>query len=89
MTLWIGVRQPSLSNFSCQKIPTGIFQARILEWAAVSYSRGIFPTQGLNLRLLHLLHWQADSLPMSHLGKPFIDSTPFKGIIKYWLYSLC
>ena len=28
--------------------------------------QGIFPTQGLNLRLLH---WQADSLPLSHLGK--------------------
>ena len=23
----------------------------------------IFPTQGLNLSLLHLLYWQADSLP--------------------------
>ena len=30
--------------------------------------RGIFPTQGLNLSLLHLLHWQADSLPLSHWG---------------------
>ena len=29
---------------------------------------GIFPTQGSNLCLLHLLHWQADSLPLSHLG---------------------
>ena len=27
--------------------------------------QGIFPTQGLNL---HLLHWQADSLPLSHQG---------------------
>ena len=26
----------------------GISQARILEWAAISFSRGIFPTQGLN-----------------------------------------
>ena len=25
---------------------------------------------GINLRLLHLLHWQADSLPLSHLGSP-------------------
>ena len=25
---------------------------------------GIFPTQGLNLCLLRLLHWQADSLPL-------------------------
>ena len=28
--------------------------------------QGIFPTQGLNL---HLLHWQTD-LPLSHLGSP-------------------
>ena len=28
----------------------------------------IFLTQGLNLLLLHLLHWQADSLPLRHLG---------------------
>ena len=31
----------------------GILQARILEWAAFSFSRGSFPTQGLNLGLLH------------------------------------
>ena len=30
--------------------------------------QGIFPTQTSNLRLLHLLHWQVDSLPLSHLG---------------------
>ena len=31
----------------------GIFQARILEWVAISYYRGIFPTQGVNPCLLH------------------------------------
>ena len=31
----------------------GILQARILEWVAMPSSRGIFPTQGLNLGLLH------------------------------------
>ena len=31
----------------------GILQARILEWAAISFSRGIFPTQGLNPCLLN------------------------------------
>ena len=30
--------------------------------------QGIFPNQGLNPCLLWLLHWQADSLPLSHLG---------------------
>ena len=39
----------------------GIFQARILEQVAISSSRGIFPTQGLNLRLLCLLRWQVGS----------------------------
>ena len=46
----------------------GIFQARILEWVAISYSRGIFLNQGPKSRLLGLLHWQVDSLPLSHLG---------------------
>ena len=31
-------------------------------------SQGIFLTQGSNLCLLCLLHWQDDSLPLSHLG---------------------
>ena len=48
----------------------GIFQARILEWVAISYFRGIFLTQEWNLCLLHLLHWQAHSLPLCHLGSP-------------------
>ena len=30
--------------------------------------QGIFLAQGSNLRLFCLLHWQADSLPQSHLG---------------------
>ena len=38
----------------------GILQARILEWVAIAFSRGIFLTQALNPGLLHL---QADSLP--------------------------
>ena len=45
----------------------GIFQARILEWVAVSYSRLIFLTQGSNPGLLCFLHWQADSLPLAPL----------------------
>ena len=32
--------------------------------------QGIFPTQGLNPSLLCLLHWQACSLPLSHLWRP-------------------
>ena len=32
--------------------------------------QGIFPTQGSNLCLLCLLHWQAGSLPLAPPGKP-------------------
>ena len=34
--------------------------------------QGIFLTQGSNLCLLH---WEVDSLPLNHLGNPYIDST--------------
>ena len=35
--------------------------------------QGIFPTQGLDLHFLCLLHCQADSLPLHHLGTPKKD----------------
>ena len=43
----------------------GIFLARMMEWVANSSPRVIFPTQGSNQSLLH---WEMDSLPLSHLG---------------------
>ena len=46
----------------------GIVLARILEQVTITYSRGIFPTQGLNPNFLCLLHWQTDSLQLSHQG---------------------
>ena len=48
----------------------GILQARILEWVAMPSSRGFFPTQGSNSRLLHRLHWPVVSLPLPPTGKP-------------------
>ena len=49
----------SLPGFSV----CGILQARILEWTAISFSKA----SGC---LLGLLHWQTDSLPLSHLEAP-------------------
>ena len=37
--------------------------------------QGIFLTQGVNLHLLCLLHWQADSLPLAPPGKPSVLQT--------------
>ena len=37
--------------------------------------QGIFLTQGSNPHLPCLLHWQADSLPLSDLGSPFSPVT--------------
>ena len=51
----------------------GILQARILEWVAFPFSRGIFPTQGWNPGFLHcrqiLYQW-------SHKGSPFSRTMP-------------
>ena len=35
-----------------------------------AFLQGIFPTQGSNLHLLCLLHWQAGSLPLAPPGSP-------------------
>ena len=35
--------------------------------------QGVFQTQGSNSCLLHFLHWQVDSLPLSHLGSPGVS----------------
>ena len=48
----------------------GILQARILEWVAIPFSRGIFPTQGWNLGLPHY-KWILYQL--SHQGSPNED----------------
>ena len=62
----------------------GIFQARIPEW--VYLLQGIFPTQGWKLRLLHLLHWQANSLSLAPPGKLPYQTT--RGPIIPILYKL-
>ena len=76
------VRAQLLSHvrlFSTQ--PYGLQPARLLcSWDSPGKNtgvgchfllQGIFLTQGWNQRLLHLLHLQVDSLPLSHLGSPF------------------
>ena len=59
--LWTVAHQASLSmGFSRQEF-----------WVCCcALLQGIFPTQGLNLWLLHLLHWQAGSFPLAPLGNP-------------------
>ena len=40
--------------------------------------QGIFLTQGLNLHLLSLLHWQAGALLLSPPGNPILPMAGFK-----------
>ena len=51
----------------------GILQERILEWVVIHFSRGSFPTQGLNLHLLYC-RWI-----LYHLSHLYV--CPFYGII--------
>ena len=45
--------------------------------------QAMFPTQGLNPLLMHFLPWQADSLPLQHLG----SRSSFPPIHKLWSLS--
>ena len=63
-----------------------ISQARILGVSCHFLLQGIFPTQGSNLSLLH---WQADSLLLSHLRSPRQGGGVVKmGFLERPLYSL-
>ena len=54
---------------ACQApVSVGFLQARVLDWVAISFSKGIFPTQGSNP---HLLRWQVDCLPLNHQGSQY------------------
>ena len=63
----------------------GIFQARLLEQVAISFYTGIFLAQGLNLCLLY---WQADSLPLHHLGSPHACTHIYNYFCVYLYVSL-
>ena len=64
---------PTLCDLMDCSLPSssvhGIFQARVLEWVAISFSRGIFLTQGSNPGLPHC-RWIRNHL--SHKGSPRI-----------------
>ena len=67
----------------------GISQAGILEWAAISSS---LPDPGIQPGLLHLLHQQADSLPMCHLGSRVSDQLAIHWRFPWlssWVWLIC
>ena len=87
---------PTLCNPTDCSLPGSsvnwVLQARILEWVAMPYSRGVFPNQGSNLCLLNLLYWQACSLSLLLHGKNgFHIIRKLKGsvihVIVKWLWN--
>ena len=59
-----------------------IFQARILEWVAIAPPANL-PNPGIKPMSLA---WQADSLPLSHLGSPVLSSVCEKYVLGSQLY---
>ena len=57
-TYIVALQAPLSMEFSRQEYWSGL----------PSPTPGDLPSPGIELHLLHLLHWQADSLPLCHLG---------------------
>ena len=53
----------------------GILQARILEWVAIPFSRGILPTRGSNPGVLH---YRQILYQLSYQGSPYITIGMYK-----------
>ena len=54
-------------------------------WRGVFLLQGIFLTHGSKPRLLHFLHWQADSLPLVPPGKPLSLGCPLSEELDTWV----
>ena len=61
----------------------GISQARILKMIAISFSRGSSPSVIEPMSPA----WQADSLPLSHLGSPILYFSSVQLLSCVWLFS--
>ena len=82
---------PTLCNYKDYRPPSssahGIFQAKILEWITISFSRGIFLTQGLKTHFLLgrqiLYHWVTRKYWETTTFS--LRSGPRKGCVHLWL----
>ena len=54
-------------------------------WSGLPSPPAIFPTQGSKLCPLRLLHWQADSSPLNHLGSPETQITCILYYHSHWV----
>ena len=62
--VWLSVAPRTVASSSSVH---GISEARILKWSGLPFSS---PEDLPDPSLLSLLHWQADSLPLTPRGKP-------------------
>ena len=69
---------PTYCSSPGSSIP-GIFQARKLKWVAIPFSKGIFPSRGLNQGLLHcrqiLYHLGHQGSPCTYNHYSIVDNT--------------
>ena len=70
----------------------GIFQARTLEWVAISFSRTSSQLRDRTRVSCVSLHWQVDSLPLSYLRSQkhhrTVSALYTELLIKLWAWSL-
>ena len=76
--LWLTLFQPCTV---VHQAPLSMAFPRQEYWSRLPLPpQGMSPTQGSNLRLLHLLQWEAGSLLLGHLGSPKVKYL----LLKYW-----
>ena len=67
--------------------PLSMEFSRQVYWSRLPFPLGISLTYGLNP---HLLHWEVDSLPLSHVGSPYTTTAAFKKFfLLCWVFSSC
>ena len=81
MRIWVPAKSFPSCSILCQPMDCSLPGSPVHEdspgtntgMSCHAFLQGIFPTQGLNLYLLCLPHWQAGSLPQMPSGSPIND----------------
>ena len=77
---------PTLCNLvNCNPLVPLSMESSRQEYCSGLPFQGIFPARGSHPHLLWLMHWQGDSLPLHHLGRPFSMGTS----VTQWCLILC
>ena len=80
----------SVRSHRVHQAPLSVEFSKQEYWSGLPFPTPVdIPAQGSNLNLFPLLHWQAISLPLHHLGGPSTNMAPNTYVLLIFVLNFC